>query len=460
MVGYFAYLAVLSLAANLSGQSWPAFFLAPLPMAFLKLDDFRFMLLALSGYLLFFEGTQPASNFLFFNTPDSMVIAYIGLYLFNRDRFATFSIPVSPGLVALYAFILYGFALSIIPLAEFGTDFYVMRDIKNLCFLLLVPMLCRAGNPLLEPKGIFLALCAVLALTSMHALVRLIGFLANGERVITWNEIFFADGVLIATVLLGLGLSRRTRIFLYVCLTLCLMGLLATQTRGLWISVLVSLSLYGFLRVRKSGRFSADLLLRHLPSILILLGAAEILLRVSTGKGLEGYLLNRLTAHQAGELVNPWSSLGYRIHESLAVWEKRTWFGHGSGARLYLFFTQLGMSKYINWWSIHSEYFEMLHKYGFVGLGIFLWFLGAVLKRARRLAMQGARFPSTIGFVALITLVNHCVVSITSGFLIRENVMLYMAMIVGMVEYYLPRTASVPAAMHPDPGGSESLRTA
>jgi O-antigen ligase len=193
---------------------------------------------------------------------------------------------------------------------------------------------------------------------------------------------------------------------------------------------------------------------------LILLGAAEILLRVSTGKGLEGYLLDRLTAHQAGELVNPWSSLGYRIHESLAVWEKRTWFGHGSGARLYLFFTQLGMSKYINWWSIHSEYFEMLHKYGFVGLGIFLWFLGAVLIRARRLAMQGARFPSAIGFVALITLVNHCVVSITSGFLVRENVMLYMAMIVGMVEYYLPRTAPVPAAMHPDPGGSESLRTA
>ena len=53
--------------------------------------------------------------------------------------------------------------------------------------------------------------------------------------------------------------------------------------------------------------------------------------------------------------------------------------------------------------------------------------------------MRGTRYPSAIGFAVLITLCNHCLVSITSGYLIRENVMLYMVLLVGMAERYLPR---------------------
>jgi hypothetical protein len=458
--GYFVYLGIISLITHFTRQTWFGFFFAPLPMLFLRMDHFRFMLLAFSGYLLYFPGNLPGSNFLFFNTPDSLVLAYIGLYLFNRGGFAVFSLPVSPGLIPLYAFILYGFALSVGPVLEFGTDFYVMRDIKNLCFLLLVPLLGRAGEPMFAPKALFRILCGILGFTSLHAAIVLVNFLTTGERVLTWNEVFFADGVLLVPILLGLDLSKRIRGFLFASLVLCLMGLLACQTRGLWISAAASFLVYGALRIRKAGLIGLDEFRKRLPVVILLLLSAEAILRLSSGTGLGGFLLHRLTAHSANELINPWSSLGYRIHESLVVWQKRTWFGHGSGARLYLFFTQLGMSKFINWWSIHSQYFAILHKYGFIGLGLFLWFLAATLRRALRLAMRGARYPSTIGFAALITLINHCLVSITSGYLIRENVMLYMVAIVCMVECYLPRSGacekrtetSVPNALEPGSG--------
>ncbi|MBW8886719.1 MAG: O-antigen ligase family protein, partial [Fibrobacteres bacterium] len=351
--GYFAYLGILSLITHFTRQTWFGFFFAPLPMLFLRMDNFRFMLLAFAGYLLYFPGNLPGSNFLFFNTPDSLVLAYIGLFLFNRRGYAE--------------------------------------------------------------------------------------FLIAGGRVITWNEVFFADGVLLVPILLGLDLSKRIRGFLFASLVLCLMGLLACETRGLWISAAASFLVYASLRIRKAGFIGFDGLRKLLPALVLLVVSAEAILRLSSGTGLGGFILNRLTAHSANELVNPWSSLGYRIHESLVVWQKRTWFGHGSGARLYLFFTQLGMSKFINWWSIHSEYFETLHKYGFIGLGLLVWFLAATLRRALRLALRSARYPSTIGFAVLITLLNHCLVSITSGYLIRENVMLYMVVLVCMVERYLPR---------------------
>ena len=163
-------------------------------------------------------------------------------------------------------------------------------------------------------------------------------------------------------------------------------------------------------------------------------------MRLSIGMGLFDFIRMRTTSFSPQELVDPASSLGYRITESLVVWEKRSWFGHGSGAPDYLYFTQLGNSKFINWWSIHSEYFELLHKYGFVGMGLFMWFLLVLMIRALRMAFHAKAFVSAMGFLVLTTVINHALVSITSGYLIRENVMLYLVLMVGIVERFHPRT--------------------
>jgi hypothetical protein len=439
LIASLAFLAATSVVTHLTQQTWLGFALAPLPLLFYRMDGFRMMLLSLAAYLLFYECFMPGSNFLFFNTPDSMLLVFIAATLFFSPRFPEFRLPVSGGLIPLYAFILYGLALSIQPLLQFGLDFYVMRDVKNLLFLLLVPLLCRRGEPLFDPKGIFRLLLAVVVLTTLHSVVLLSDFIVYGGRPVSWNEVFLADSVLIIPILLALHPGRRTRLLLYCCLPICLIGLLATQTRGLWLSCLISYSLYMVLRLVKSRTLKIGSLLKGAQVALVLLVMAEALLRISMGVGVLEFVQARMMTHSNNELVNPYSSLGYRIHESLVVWEKRTWFGHGSGARLYLFFTQLGMSKFINWWSIHSEYFEMLHKYGFVGLGIFMWFILSLLRRSLRMGMRGKAFPSALGFVAFTTLLNHCLVSITSGYLVRENVMLYMVLLVGIVERYYPR---------------------
>jgi O-antigen ligase len=253
-------------------------------------------------------------------------------------------------------------------------------------------------------------------------------------------------------ILLSMNPSKPVRNLLYVCLPICLIGLLATQTRGLWLSAIISFALYICIRLFKSRTLRLAHLLKSGLAILLLVAIAEVILRISAGVGFLHFVQTRLMAHESNELINPYSSLGYRIHESLVVWEKRTWFGHGSGARLYIFFTQMGMSKFINWWSIHSEYFEILHKYGFLGLGIFMTFILGLLLRAYRIAVHGKAFTSGLGFLVFTTLTNHCLVSITSGYLVRENVMLYMVLLVGIVERYYPRVfpASAPVALNPE----------
>jgi hypothetical protein len=126
------------------------------------------------------------------------------------------------------------------------------------------------------------------------------------------------------------------------------------------------------------------------------------------------------------ELADPFSSMGYRLHESWAIWDQRTFFGHGTGATLRLYFTQLGLSQFYDWWSIHSGYFEILHKYGFLGLGIFTWMYVAFLIRAKRHLASPDKFTQIFGGVLFAVLVNHAVVSITTGYFLRWAVLLWI----------------------------------
>lgn len=445
LVAALAFLAVTGIVTQVTHFSWLGFALSPLPLLFYRIDAFRMVLLTLAGYILLYEGSQPGSNFLFFNTPDSMMLVFIAMTLFFSRGPGSVSIPISANLVPLYAFILYGLALSVGPILQFGFEFYVMRDVKCILFLALVPLLCRRGEPLFDPKNIFRILLAIVAYTTLHSVIELAGFFATGNRLLTWNEIYFSDTVLLIPILLTLNPEKRTRTFLHICLAICLLGLLATQTRGLWLSTLITFLLYGGLRLAKSRTLKIGAVARGVQAALAMLIAGEIILRLSLGVGVLEFIQTRMMAHSNNELINPYSSLGYRIHESLVVWEKRTLFGHGSGARLYLYFTQMGMSEFVNWWSIHSEYFEILHKYGFVGLGIFMIFIISLIRRAYRMAMHGKTFPSAMGFLVFSILINHCLVSITSGYLIRENIMLLMVLMVGIVERYYPRVFPEPS---------------
>lgn len=435
----FLYFAAVSLTTHAIGKPVVGFVLLPLPLLFFRLTSVRFMVLALACWLLFFEAFQPGSSFLFFNTPDSLFAIFVILRLFFRREFLSLRLPTSGVLFPLYLFLLDAAIMTIPGFLQYGMDYYVFRDFKNILYLGLVVIFCRGDEPLFGPKTLYRVLLAFILFSSGHALVTLLKFLGDGFRPITWNEVFLADAILMIVALLPITRNPAARRLLFLALPISVLGLLATQTRGLWGSTLAALLFYVALRMTKARVISFAKMFKTLQVILVFLVLSEALMRLSIGMGLFEFIHMRTTSFAPQELVDPGSSLGYRIHESLVVWEKRSWFGHGSGARVYLYFTQLGNSKFINWWSIHSEYFELLHKYGFVGLGLFMWFLAALMIRARRMAFHGNAFVSAMGFLVLTTILNHALVSVTSGYLIRENVMLYLVLMVGIVERFHPR---------------------
>jgi hypothetical protein len=128
--------------------------------------------------------------------------------------------------------------------------------------------------------------------------------------------------------------------------------------------------------------------------------------------------------------------MGYRIYESYMVWRNKTLFGHGSGARILLLFTQWYPPRFIKWWAIHSGYFDLLHKYGFIGLGLYISIILLMLKRGMFLMRTRKRITQTFGTIVFLTLLNHAAVSITSQCFFRENVMIYIVLLIGIVEYY------------------------
>jgi O-antigen ligase len=141
---------------------------------------------------------------------------------------------------------------------------------------------------------------------------------------------------------------------------------------------------------------------------------------------LVGFIKGRFTVEGFEEIVNPWSSMGYRIHEAWAVWDERTLLGHGPGAPIHLFFTQLKIDKFIDWWAIHSGYFEYLHKFGFVGLGIILWMFGSYYFLARRMTKSSSRAVAAFGGIISAVLMNTAIVSITSGYFFRHGVIVWV----------------------------------
>jgi O-antigen ligase len=438
------FLAGVSLATHFTLQPAIGFILTPLPLIFYRLDTVRFMFLSLASYILFFEAFKPGSNFLHFNTPDALFLVFVLLRLVYRKDFTGFRLPWSGLLLPMYLFIAYGFAMTVPGLAKYGLDVYVLRDFKNLAYLCLAAILCRPGEPLFRAGNIYRILILFVILAAGHSLVVLVQFLIDGRRIVSWNEVIIADAVLMSVALLPVARGARLRLVLVAALAVNSVGLIATQTRGLWGSVLISLAAYAAVKMMRGG-FNPRAVLKGTQAVLLMAILAEAVTRLSVGIGLLEFISMRAMAFSPGELVDPYSSLGYRIHESLVVWEKRSLFGHGSGARLYLFFTQLQINGFLDWWSIHSEYFEILHKYGFVGLGLFLWFLLALARRALSLSLSRRTLPSALGLVAMATVLNHSLVSITSGYLIRENVMLWLVLMVGIVDRYQPLAASAKA---------------
>lgn len=415
------YMLVLAVLARATGFGMGVIVALPLVLAFVRLNPYRFLVLWIAAYLFFFESSMKGTSFLFFSVADSLLIVYVTLLaLFVLPETKSPRLPMSFAFLGLYLYIVLALALAPAALAEYPA-LNVLFDVKTTACMAFIPILLVLDGPEREPKKIFLLMGAVIAFCSLHAIMLCVQFALNGYRPVTWAGIFMVTSIFFCAEMLRMSFSKRTRRLLLLGLGLCILGVLITQTRGLWLASMVGFAYFFTNLLFRSGKSAFRILLR-----LVLIGiAAAILVNLSfllvTGKSILELVIDRLNFFSAIELIDPYSSMGYRLHESWAVWDERTWFGHGPGATLNLFFTQMDKSDYLDWWSIHSGYFEILHKYGFVGLILMGWMWLGLFGAAWKVSRNGDAASRAGGMAVQLMLLNHAVYSITSNEFNRPN---------------------------------------
>jgi hypothetical protein len=417
----FAFLAALAGISHALEQPWLAVALIPLAMLFQRMNAYRFLVLIFAGYLVFFPPHMAGSNLVIGFVTDGLFAAFALLLLFSRwmgDKFT--AVRMDSVFLPMYAFTAYVLVLAAAGLYA-GTPFmYVFYDTRSVLYLPLGAALLSVDGYGREPKKVFLLLSSFVFLSSIHSLWAAFKFASSMSRVVTWNEIFLSDAVIVSAFLLEAKVGKKVKWLLGAGLLINLIGLVATQTRGLWLSTVLALALVYGIRAVASKTLRLPALIWGAVFAVLVMVVINLAMASLTGMSLEDLVIKRFAADiEPDELINPYTSIGYRIHESWVIWDQRTFFGHGTGALLHLFSTLYRPGYYLDWWAIHSGYFEILHKWGFVGLGIFLWMFWALFASGWRKARSNSKATALFGSVIIAVLANHAFVSVTSGYFLR-----------------------------------------
>ena len=420
----FGLLSLVTMGSEIA----PLGLLLPLVFVFVRLNAYRFLIFLLAGYVCFFPPGLPGSLLRSFFTADTLSIAFIFLFVLSylRDP-GRLRIPLSPTLLSLYLAVAYIVILSFRSIPSGTTKMeWILLDLKNAFYLLFVPLLLILDGRTREPKKFFYLLSAFVLFSVIHSLFVIGRFLVTQERVVTWNEIFISDSVIISALLLRFKLGIKTTWLLRISVVVSTLGLLITQTRGLWLSTIAALGIFYACDLFRGKKFRSVPIFRTVLIGATAFLAANLLFMFLAGKPLTTFVFDRFAMESFTGYVDPFSSVGYRIHESWAIWDERTLFGHGPGATVHLYFTQLGMGRFMDWWAIHSGYFDLLHKYGFVGMTIILWMFGAYFFLGWRLAGSRSRAVSAFGAVIATVILNHAIVSVTSAYFFRHGVIMWL----------------------------------
>lgn len=446
------YLTFVGYVANRFGLPSLSILLAPLPLLAFKFDTFQFLVYYIAVDLLFFEASHIGSVFHFLQPADSCLFVFIVLYFIKYHNRFSVTIPINSILVMLYLFIFYVFIMAINPWLTKGNDHWLLFDLKKYVVLATAAFFC--SQPIFGPKKIVYILLAFVIFTNIYGLITVINFLYSNDRQICWNEIYFGNMFIVSIVLITILRNKTARICLGICVFISGAAILATQTRSIWLSTPVCTLVYlAFFFRRIIHSIDSKKLTRAAVVLLLSFLVIEILMKVTVHSDLIAFVMERMAKFQNNELVDPFSSLGYRMFESYNVWIHRTFWGHGTGAYLYLFMTQLQDKKFTYWWSIHSEYMEVLHKWGFFGLGLYCLFLAVFLFKGLQLFFSRNKFIAAMGAVVFFTVLNTIIISLTSGYMIRVNMLIWDIIMIGIITHYgkrRKRSKSPKAALKTD----------
>jgi hypothetical protein len=406
--------------------------LIPLPLL-LRFDALRVLSFFFIAILCFFDPLGGSTVVSFFWLPEVVVVGGVAALILLTNRNKNVRIPFSKTLAIFYLFLLYTFALCIRPLMQKTPDMYLLMDIRKFSYLALLPFFF--GRDLFSWRNIHNLLLIIVLSTAGQSILLIVQYATSPARIVSWNEVYFGVCLVLSLVLREVFTRQSIRLCLSVSTVLTAAALLITQTRGVWLGTAGALCIYAVMVVYRKGL--ANVFRSIVPVALfcmVLFIGASVLFQ----KNPVDFVSDRLQSREKNEFINPTSSMGYRVYESFMVYKSATLLGHGAGATIYLYQPFMNTKKKTHWWSIHSEYFEMLHKYGWVGLGLFVSWLWLLIVKAAQCALSRRSSVRRAGIAALTSLIVMTLVSITSGYFFRVNTALFTMLLVGIVEYYHP----------------------
>jgi O-antigen ligase len=399
------------------------------PLFFIKFNFFSILAYYYLNSIAFFDPFFSSSKTIGLIIPDIILIFFLFSVLIRKQNPFRVTVPFDYMLLLIYLLVTYVLIMSVKPLLVMGRDFYVVSDIREILLFLLVPIF--AFNKEFTFKvGIKLLLVIVTA-SAIWSLYIIYQYILTLDRVLTWNETFFGDAILIISMCLIYLNSKRIKSYLVLLLILNIFALLYTQTRSIWLSTAICLFvifLVYFFKNMKVLLSNKNMWISIAALFFVILFSSFFKLNIA------GIIGKRFSEFSVEELYQPQSSTGYRIYETYMVFKERTLFGHGSGARIHIVNTQTKKMKWRYWWSIHCEYAEILHKYGIVGLSVFSALIIVFMYRAIKLINSTKKNLRFFGLVSLVIMLNHCIISISSGYIIRDNIVPFLVLFFAFIE--------------------------
>ena len=183
------------------------------------------------------------------------------------------------------------------------------------------------------------------------------------------DEVFLMSSVMAASFLVVWTSSRQRPKWLWALLVISLLGLVLSFVRGNWVAFVASLFyLILVLRVRERMRLVSGFLV-----VACLLTAGMAVVRPA----LLGSVVTRALAVTAVQDRN----VQWRLIEDQAVGkqiEQSPWVGNGLGKDYLFDWSRYGVAPYYKNY-IHNDYYWLVDRLGFGGLGLYLWLAIAYL---------------------------------------------------------------------------------
>ncbi len=350
---------------------------------------------------------------------------------------ASGSLPIVRSAVnlPLLLFLLWVVVAAIVGVLRGNETKLVLQDARGLAYYSLfffVVMFVRSRGQVLTVMKVLAACLVAVFLTGLAYAAMGQGmaleFVEPGvSRFPAPDEVFLISSALLATVVVVWPAARRRPVWLWLLLLVALLGLVLSLVRGNYVALAVSLVyLLVVLRARERFRLVAGGLV---VAAVLGLGLAVARPAVFTS------VVTRALAVTAVQDRN----VQYRLIENRTVGAQiaqHPLVGNGLGKDYLFDWSRYGVAPYRKSY-IHNNYYWFVHRLGFVGLFLFVWYAVAALlpwMRDRERLQRGDPWLVGVVFGSRTMLVALLVVSITSPRLNSKLSIAVAATVIGLAE--------------------------